>query len=432
MTHPAVCRPQYLGTLSLASVRTITGGPMGTTLTPDPAVRGRRLLRWGVAGVGVALVGQAVVLALWPAAHLLMIDLQVYQAGGEHVLRGEPLYAGGVLLDLPFVYPPFAAAVFAPLALLPLGVLKVVWTAAGLGLLGFVVHRCARSVGMPAGPALRATSLLTALATCLDPVRTTLYLGQINIVLLAVVVADLLGRRDSRWRGVGVGVAAAVKLTPLVFVAYLLFTGRRRAAANAAGAFAAAAGIGFLVAPDNSASYWFDGTFADADRISGVASAANHSLNGLLARLGSQSTLPWLVGALVLGALTVWVAVRAHRAGEEVLALALCGLASAALAPFAWSHHWVWVVPLVVLLAHRAMAGHRAAVTLLLGVLACTFAVVTALPGPGVGPIPSTGLISLQPDTYLLLFLAVLAGSGRWLGMRPRFRNRTGSRAAAR
>jgi alpha-1,2-mannosyltransferase len=99
-----------------------------------------------------------------------------------------------------------------------------------------------------------------------------------------------------------------------------------------------------------------------------------------------------------------------------VLALTLCGLASAALAPFAWSHHWVWVVPLAVLLAHRAMAGHRAAIALLLGVLACTFAVVTALPGPGVGPIPSTGLISLQPDTYLLLFLAVLVGSGKWRG----------------
>jgi alpha-1,2-mannosyltransferase len=392
------------------------------------------MLRWGVAGVGVALVGQVVVLALWPAAHLLMIDLQVYRAGGEHVVHGEPLYTGGVLLDLPFVYPPFAAAVFAPLALLPLDVLKIAWTAAGLGLLGYVVHRCARSAGVPAGSALRATLLLTALATCLDPVRTTLYLGQINIVLLAVVVADLLGRRDGRWRGVGVGIAAAVKLTPLIFVAYLLFTGRRRAAATAVGVFAAAAGIGFLVDPADSAAYWIDGTFADADRISGVASAANHSLNGLLARLDSHSTGPtlllWLAGALVLGAVTVWVAVRAHRAGQEVLALTLCGLASAALAPFAWSHHWVWVVPLVVLLAHRAMAGHRAALPLLLGVLATTLAVVTALPGPGVGPIPSTGLISLQPDVYLLLFLAVLAGSWWWVG--GRFRSRRGSRAGAR
>jgi alpha-1,2-mannosyltransferase len=375
---------------------------------PDTAMRRRRLMRWGV--VGVALVGQAVVLALWPAAHLLMIDLQVYRAGGEHIVRHEQLYTGGVLLDLPFVYPPFAAALFAPLSLLPLDVLKVAWTAGGIGLLAYVVHRCGRSIGVPAGSAA-ATMLLTLLATCLDPVRTTLYLGQINIVLLAFVVGDVLGRRDSRWRGVGVGIAAAVKLTPLVFVVYLLLTGRRRAAATAVGVFVAAAGIGFLAAPAESVAYWFDGTFAAADRISDVAGSANHSLNGLLARLGSHGTVAWLVGAAVLGTVTVGLAVREHRAGQEVLALTLCGLGSAALAPFAWSHHWVWVVPLVVLLAHRAVTGDRAAGAALVGVLAATVAMVTALPGPGVGPIPSTGLISLQPDVYLLLFLAVLTGS---------------------
>ncbi|WP_433558793.1 glycosyltransferase 87 family protein [Pseudonocardia xinjiangensis] len=387
--------------------------------TADTEVRGRRALRWGTAGAVVALVGQAVVLALWPAAHLLMIDLQVYRAGGEHVLSGEPLYTGGVLLDLPFVYPPFAAALFAPLVFLPLDVLKVLWTVGGLALLGYVVHRCARSVGVPSGSAAVATVLLTVLATCLDPVRTTLYLGQINIVLLALVVADLLGRPGSRWRGVGLGIAAAVKLTPLIFVVYLLVTGRRRAAATALGVFVVAAGIGFLAAPSDSVAYWFHGTFAAAGRISDVAGNANHSLNGLLARFGTPSVpsvLPWILTAAVLGALTVWLAVRAHRGGQEVLALTLCGLGSAALAPFAWSHHWVWVVPLVVLLAHRAVTGGRAATVALLGVLAATLAVVTALPGPGVGPIPSTGLISLQPDVYLLLFLAVLAGSWWWLG----------------
>lgn len=378
---------------------------------PDTAMRRRRLMRWGVVGVGVALVGQAVVLALWPAAHLLMIDLQVYRAGGEHIVRHEQLYTGGVLLDLPFVYPPFAAALFAPLSLLPLDVLKVAWTAGGIGLLAYVVHRCGRSIGVPAGSGAAATMLLTLLATCLDPVRTTLYLGQINIVLLAFVVGDVLGRRDSRWRGVGVGIAAAVKLTPLVFVVYLLLTGRRRAAATAVGVFVAAAGIGFLAAPADSVAYWFDGTFAAADRISDVAGSANHSLNGLLARLGSHGTVAWLVGAAVLGTVTVGLAVREHRAGQEVLALTLCGLGSAALAPFAWSHHWVWVVPLVVLLAHRGVTGDRAAGAALVGVLAATVAMVTALPGPGVGPIPSTGLISLQPDVYLLLFLAVLTGS---------------------
>jgi alpha-1,2-mannosyltransferase len=352
----------------------------------------------------LVLVAQAVVLAVWPDAHVLLIDLQVYRAGGEHVLVGAPLYEGGVLLDLPFVYPPFAAALFAPLALLPLGLLKLAWTAAGLGLLAYVVHRCAPRAGLP------AAVLVAVLATALDPVRTTLYLGQINIVLLALVVGDLLGREEGRWRGVGVGLAAAVKLTPLVFVLFLLVTGRRRAAATAVVTFVAAAGVGFVAAPADSVTFWLDGTFVAADRISDVAGPSNHSLQGLLGRLGAAPVW-WLAAAAVLGVGTIALAVRAHRSGQELLAVTLCGLASAALAPFAWSHHWVWVVPLAVLLGSRAVAGDRWAAAGLVGVLATTVAVVTALPGPAVGPIPATGLISLWPDAYLLLHLAVLAAA---------------------
>jgi alpha-1,2-mannosyltransferase len=364
---------------------------------------GVRLL---IGAAALVLVAQAVVFALWPDAHALLIDLQVYRAGGEHVLAGAPLYQGGVLLDLPFVYPPFAAVLFAPLALLPLGLLKVLWTALGIALLGYVVHRCVPCAGWP------VVVLLAVLATALDPVRTTLYLGQINVVLLALVVGDLLGRPGSRLRGVGVGLAAAVKLTPLLFVVYLAATRRWRAAATALATFAAAAGLGFVFAPADSVAFWFDGTFLAADRISAVDGPSNHSLNGLLARLGAAG-LPWLVVAAALGALTIVLAVRAHRAGEEVLALTLCGLAAAALAPFAWSHHYVWVVPLAVLLGGRAVAGDRRAIAGLVGVLAATVAVVTALPGPAVGPIPATGVISLWPDAYLVLFLAVLAVAPR-------------------
>ncbi|MGH3586224.1 MAG: glycosyltransferase 87 family protein [Pseudonocardia sp.] len=344
-------------------------------------------------------VAQGIVLLGWPGAHTLLIDLQVYRAGGEHVLTGSPLYVGGVLLDLPFVYPPFAAVLFAPLALLPLGLLKLAWTAAGVGLLAYVVHRCVPRAGMP------VVLLVAVLATALDPVRTTLYLGQINIVLLALVVGDLLGR--GRWRGVGVGLAAAVKLTPLVFVVYLLVTGRWRAAGAALATFVAAAAVGFLAAPADSTQFWFGGTFLAADRISDVAGPSNHSLFGLFGRWGVVGPVSWIVVA-VLGVATLVLAVRVHRAGQELLAVTLCGLASAGLAPFAWSHHYVWVVPLAVLLGVRAVAGDRWASVGLVGALAATVAVVTALPGPAVGPIPATGLISLWPDAYLLLFLVVL------------------------
>jgi alpha-1,2-mannosyltransferase len=347
--------------------------------------------------VAAAAGAHAVVLRRWWDAHKLLIDLQVYAAGGEHVLHGRPLYDGGVLLDLPFVYPPFAALLFAPLSLLPLPTLKLVWTGLTLVLLGYVVRR------FGAAPALAVVALV-ALATWLDPVRTTLYLGQINVVVMALVVADLLGRPDSRWRGVGVGLAAALKLTPLLFVAYLLVIGRFRAAAAALGTFTAAVAVGFALDPSDSVTYWLRGTFAAADRISDVAGTSNHSLNGLLARLlGADAAPVYLAGAAALVALTLALARAAQRRGEEPVAVVLVGLCSAAVAPFSWSHHWVWVVPLAALLVRQAAWWPLAAV------VATTLAVITALPGPAIGPLPSTGLISVLPDAYLLLFIAVLA-----------------------
>jgi alpha-1,2-mannosyltransferase len=352
---------------------------------------------------GLLVLAQAVVVGIWPEAYALMIDLQVYRAGGQAVGDGTPLYAGGVLLDLPFVYPPFAALVFVPLSLLPLPVLKVAWTVANLALLVFVVRRSATVLSWRPRPAVVA--LLTAVVLALDPVRTTLYLGQINVVLLALVLADLTGRRG-RLRGVGVGLAAALKLTPLLFVAYLLLTGRGRAAATAVTTFAAAVGVGFVLAPAESATYWLGGTFAAADRIAAVAGLSNHSLAGLLARSGAPGGL---VASAVLGVVGLAVAVRAHRQGRELLALTVCGLTAAAAAPFAWSHHYVWFAPLVVLLARHA--GHPRARWALAALLAATVAVITRLPGPGVGPIPAAGLISLQPDVYVLAVVVVLVAA---------------------
>lgn len=353
--------------------------------------------------VVLAIVGHAVVLAIWPDAHLLLIDLQVYRAGGEHVLAGEPLYGGGVLLTLPFVYPPTAALLFVPLSVLPLTVLKIVWTAMSLAAIGYVVRRCGAGTGW-------SVIALVAVATWLDPVRTTLYLGQINLLLLALVVGDVLGRPGSRWRGVGVGAAAALKLTPLLFVGYLLLIGRIRAAVTALGVFAATVALGFVLAPADSATYWLGGTFLAADRISPPAATTNHSLNGLLARTFGEVPVAYLIGAAALVGLTGWLARRAHRSGDDLLAVTLCGLCTAAVAPFAWSHHWVWTVPLLVLVVARQ------AWWALAGLLVATLAVITALPGPGVGPIPRTGLISLWPEAYLALFIVtlVVVAWGRW------------------
>jgi uncharacterized membrane protein YgcG len=89
--------------------------------------------------------------------------------------------------------------------------------------------------------------------------------GQVNLVLMAAVVVDLT-RPERRSSGVLVGLAAGVKLTPLVFVVLLLLVGRRGAAGRATLTFLATVAVGFVLAPGAAASYWTPGLL-DADRV---------------------------------------------------------------------------------------------------------------------------------------------------------------------
>ncbi len=199
----------------------------------DPAAQVRWLSRHMVA----ILVTSAALFALpallhWAGTGTLILgdflDVTVYRAGGSALLRGEPLYAADLPVAagaFPFTYPPFAAVLFTPLTLLPSWLCRALVIPVHLGLLTAVVRTCLRRSARPAGAELkRATMALTALVFLLEPLAWTMWLGQINLVLLAVVLWDLTGR--SRWAGVGAGIAAGIKLTPALFIGYLLVTRR--------------------------------------------------------------------------------------------------------------------------------------------------------------------------------------------------------------
>jgi alpha-1,2-mannosyltransferase len=284
----------------------------------------------------------------------------------------------------------------------------------------YAVIRMLGSMGVQSsGALLSLAALLVGMIVWLEPMRLTAELGQINLVLLVLVVSDLLAGGRSRWSGMGIGLAAGLKLTPALFIVYLLVTRRFRAALVATATFAATVGLGFAVAPTDSAAYWLHGRFDDVNRISHDP-LANTSVSGLLLRLHSSPTMATLVSVGV-AAVAVLIAAMAYRRGQAVLALAIVGLACAAASPFSWSHHWVWFAPLVVHLGYRGyVAGSRAAATamwLLCGLLG-GWIVFTA------GDTPQAGLLSLRPGgvwteilpgAYVLVFAVTLLSSVIWL-----------------
>ena len=292
-------------------------------------------------------------------------DLSIYAAGGGALLHGTPLYQLRFAFGLRFTYPPFAALLFAPLSWLPAIAGQVLVSAATILALPVTSYLVLRLPPWPTqlsrDRAAQLALAFSAAAIWLEPERTNLKYGQINVLLTLLVLVDLVWiehGRHPRLGGALIGIAAGIKLTPAVFAVYLLATRRYRAAATAATAFAGTVAIAFAVVPGDAARYW-DLSFLDPGHVGRIQNVANQSLLGALARvLGTLSVgRVWLPVAAMVGVAGIALAARAGRAGQAAQAFALCAVTSLLVSPISWSHHWVLAVP--ALLAAAVAAARR-------------------------------------------------------------------------
>ncbi len=281
------------------------------------------------------------------------VDLRVYRLGGRIALHGGNLYRARYH-GLPFAYPPFAAAVMAPLSLLPWLEAVGLLTAASVIALPVMLYLALRLPPVPSWlsrrDAVRLALAVAAAAIWLEPVRSELGFGQIDLLLAVAILGDLVAPSTMRFKGALIGIAAGIKLTPAIFIVYLLVTRRYKAAATAAAAFAATVTIGFAAAPAGSVYYW-DGTFLNPSRISSVQSGQNESLLGVIARNAHSPgvTAVWLPVAIVVAVSGLTLAALAQRGGDEALGFCACALTGLLISPISWTHHWVIAVPALLL-----------------------------------------------------------------------------------
>ncbi|APY90968.1 glycosyltransferase 87 family protein [Streptomyces alfalfae] len=300
--------------------------------------------------------------ALCVVQHVPMADTSVYRAEGAAVASGGDLYGFTVTeWELPATYPPFAAILFVPTTWLPTAALKAVFLAGNVALLALLVRLSCRLAHLPARAPLLCAA--TALGLWLEPVFQTVLFGQINLALACLVLWDLTRPRGALGKGFWLGVAAGIKLTPAVFVAYLLLRGRTREAGTAVAAFAGTVLLGALVLPSASVEFWTRRLY-ETGRVGKAWIVDNQSLQGLVARALhlAEPGLAWAGAAALAGAAGLWAARRARREAHGLLAAALTALL---VSPVSWSHHWVWCVPLLALLAADGRVRLAAAVAAL-------------------------------------------------------------------
>jgi alpha-1,2-mannosyltransferase len=279
--------------------------------------------------------------------HPSTIDLQVYVYAVKDMLAGKDIFATTIpIWSLYFIYPPIAAILMTPLAFGPYVFWQVIWTAGLVWAQQSVLKRC----GAPRGWRLGLLGIAVVLAV--EPIRTTLGYGQVNTMLMALVIADLLPDPPEHRRripqGVLIGLAAAIKLTPALFVIFMFLIGKRRAAITAVIGFAVFTGIGAILLFRETVVF-FSGLSGGDTRTASPLYAGNQSLLGVFFRLGDSSRTTTLLGLAVAGVLAVLgclVAAHWWRSGEKVFAIAIVGLTTCLASPLSWTHHYVWILPM--------------------------------------------------------------------------------------
>ncbi|MFC4064058.1 glycosyltransferase 87 family protein [Actinoplanes subglobosus] len=305
----------------------------------------RKAMVIGLASITVGLI----VLAVFRNSYF---DSRVYHGAIVYWFRD-----GGMVYDFlrpgtpyGFTYPPFAGLVMSPMAVLPLLLVMILAT------IGTVITT-ALLVWWLAGPEFErrgwpvrfSFAIALCLALAFEPVRETISFGQVNTLLLALVAGDMLLGLDKgrKWAGVGIGLATAIKLTPGVFILYLLVTRRWRALWTAIGTATGVTLLAGAIFPDESREFWTSALW-DTNRVGLLHFLSNQSERGLLARLpiDTVESKVWLV--CVLATLGVWGWRVARARADVVGGLALTGVLGCLISPVTWIHHWVWVIPALV------------------------------------------------------------------------------------
>ena len=283
------------------------------------------------------------------------VDLHVYLGGAAAIDHPGTLYSY-VYADqtpdfpLPFTYPPFAAVIFYPLHLLPFGLVAFLWQVATMVALYGAIRTSQRLLGVPADQ--RAAMVWTAVSIWIEPLRSTFDYGQINVFLMLGVLWAVY---TTRWwlSGLLVGIAAGIKLTPAISGIYFAGARRWREVVFSAVVFAATVGVSVLVVGDQ-ARYYFTDLLGDARRVGPIATSFNQSWRGGISRiLGHDAGFgPLVLAAIVVTAVVAVLAWRALDGSDRLGRLLVVELFGLLFSPISWTHHWVWLVPLMIWAIH--------------------------------------------------------------------------------
>ena len=331
----------------------------------------------GVLGLIIATITTAIQVMLTD----FPIDMVIYREGVKAFMEGGEVYSAPMMagdIALPFIYPPFGALVMVPLAgdwfsHAVAGDIMIVLSNLLIGLvvmlLAFALNR-QRSNPFVSSDVIAAASLIWGIVLIFEPVRLNNGFAQINIIIMVLVALDLIPRKRLKWLPQGwlIGVAAAIKITPLAMLLYFLVRKEIKPIITA--------GISAIIATLIAAAVRWDvaweyfsvkllsmGTGGDF----GVQTAyqSNSSIKGAIERLYTSqegmeaastiTNIIWLCLAIITVVLGGWLMIALMKRGLNIEAWMINAFIMLLISPVSWSHHWVWVAIAIPVLLYRAI-----------------------------------------------------------------------------
>jgi alpha-1,2-mannosyltransferase len=337
-------------------------------------------------------------------------DLKIYLSAMKWWADGNELYdytqPDFLQGKLYFTYPPFAAILLFPFGFLSTGFAAALFTLGTLAAVAVTTKWLFTAAGLPHWP------LAVPVIVLMEPLRENIMQGQINMLLIVLIMMDFFVLKG-KWRGVGVGLATALKLFPGIFIVYFLVTRQWRAAFVSSVTAAVATLLSGAIAPRASWDFWTSALW-DTTRVGRTDYTGNQSLLGMLSRFaapGEPNRVVWIVLAVAVAAYGLWRAARATAVGDLVAALALTGLVGALVSPITWPHHLYWFVPALVAVLASALdrgPGSRFLALLFSGGYAVTVLGVVSVTNWGTASVPTDTLWSFLARNAFVLFSLVL------------------------
>ncbi|MDY3126736.1 MAG: glycosyltransferase family 87 protein [Corynebacterium sp.] len=307
------------------------------------------------------------------------VDMVVYREGVQAFMQGRPVYSVPVDIGdllLPFIYPPFGALAMVPLAgdwfnHDDAGNIMIIVSNALLGVCmwcgaRFLNHNARRSL-----PTLEYSALV-ALAWGImcwsEPVRLNNGFGQVNMVILALVALDLIPRK--RWlpQGTLIGIAAAIKITPLAMLLFFALRRQIKPIVWAVTTTLAATLVAAAVRWDAAWEFFTVKLLAmGSGQDFGVSKAyqSNSSITGFLLRAypneesmnahTSLTNILWLALSVTVVVAGAWIMRRLLSAHWVLDAVVVNAFIMLLVSPISWSHHWVWLALVLPLLLYRGL-----------------------------------------------------------------------------